>query len=190
MPSELGPGAIRLLEHFAETPVVISDSAANVVATNRAFIALEHWDLTGHRWQWNLAWRAFCEPFEAFKQSEADAVDHEAILVAQLRSSALRYPADSALAEFVDELRTRSRGFDSLWRSPRAVAAYESSATIAQSDGGSVTLVGSLVAVPGNDVAAVMMTAPPGSNDAARLREVVGAAMGPAVVRVGGTATD
>lgn len=186
VPSELGPGATRLLERLPGTPVIVSDSATNVVAANRAFLALEHWELTGHRWQWNLAWRAFCEPFGAFEQSEADAVEHEAVLVAQLRASALRYPADSALAELVDELRTRSRTFDSAWRSPRTVTAYESSATITQSDGGSVTLVGSLVAVPGDDVAAVVLTAAPGSTDATRLREVVGAATGPAVVRVGG----
>jgi hypothetical protein len=78
----------------------------------------------------------------------------------------------------------RSRAFDTVWRHPRAVAAYESSATITQSDGGSVTLVGSLVAVPGDDLAAVMLTAAPGSPDEDRLAEVVGAASGPAVVRV------
>ena len=184
VPADLGPGATRLLERFADTPVIVSDAATNLVAVNRAFTALEHWQPTGHRFDHNLAWRAFVEPFDAFKQSEADAFDHEAVLVTQLRTSVLRYPADSALAELVDELRTRSRVFDAAWRHPRAVAAFESSATITQSDGGSVDLVGNLVAVPGDDLAAVLLTAAPGSPDETRLAELVGAASGPSVVRV------
>ena len=65
--------------------------------------------------------------------------------------------------------------------------AYESSATFTQSDGDSVTLVGNLIAIPGDDLAAVMLTAAPGSHDAARLVEVVGASDGHAVIRVGQT---
>ena len=103
----------------------------------------------------------------------------------QLRSSLLRYPADTSLAALVDDLRTRSRRFDALWRAPRPVAAYESSATFTQSDGDSVTLVGNLIAIPGDDLAAVMLTAAPGSADEARLAELVGASEGRAVVEVG-----
>ncbi|ABS03691.1 helix-turn-helix domain-containing protein [Kineococcus radiotolerans] len=185
VPTDLGPGATRLLERFADTPMVVSDAAMNVVAVNSAFLALEHWNLTGDRWQWNVAWRAFRDPFEAFKQSEADADDHEAVLVTQLRNSLLRYPADTALAAMVDDLRSTSRRFDALWRAPRPVAAYESSATFTQSDGDSVTLVGNLIAIPGDDLAAVMLTAAPGSADEARLAELVGASEGRAVVEVG-----
>jgi hypothetical protein len=47
--------------------------------------------------------------------------------------------------------------------------------------------VGNLIAIPGDDLAAVMLTAAPGSRDASRLVEVVGAADGPAVVKVGRT---
>ena len=185
VPTELGPGARRLLERFPETPLMVTDAAMNVVAVNSAFLALEHWDLTGERWEWNVAWRIFCHPFAAFQQSGADATDHESIQVAQLGGALLRYPADASLAAMVDEMRSRSRRFDALWRAPRPVAAYESSATFTQSDGDSVTLVGNLLAIPGDDLAAVMLTAAPGSRDAARLVEVVGAAGGPAVIEVG-----
>ncbi|WP_432510745.1 MmyB family transcriptional regulator [Kineococcus sp. SYSU DK001] len=185
VPTDLGPGATRLLERFSDTPMIVTDAAMNVVAVNSAFTALEHWTLTGGRWEWNVAWRTFCDPFEAFKQSAGDADDHEAVLVTQLRSSLLRYPADSALAAMVDDLRSRSGRFDALWRAPRPVGAYESSATITQSDGDSVTLVGNLIAIPGDDLAAVMMTAAPGSRDADRLAELVGAADEQAVVKVG-----
>jgi hypothetical protein len=185
VPTDLGPGATRLLERFSDTPMILTDAAMNLVAVNGAFMALEHWNLTGDRWEWNVAWRTFCSPFDAFKQSAADATDHESILVARLKSSLLRYPADASLAALVDEMRSRSRLFDTLWRTPRPVEAYESSATFTRSDGDSVTLVGNLIAIPGDDLAAVMLTAAPGSADAARLAEVVRAADGPAVIKVG-----
>ncbi|WP_368860276.1 MmyB family transcriptional regulator [Isoptericola croceus] len=69
-----------------------------------------------------------------------DATAHETILAANLRAALLRYPADALLAALVDELPSRSRRFDTLWRAPRPVAAYESSATFTQSDGDSLTL--------------------------------------------------
>jgi MmyB-like transcription regulator ligand binding domain len=185
VPTDLGPGATRLLERFSDTPMILTDAAMNLVAVNGAFMALEHWNLTGDRWEWNVAWRTFCSPFDAFKQSAADATAHESVLVARLKSSLLRYPADASLAALVDEMRSRSRLFDTLWRTPRPVEAYESSATFTRSDGDSVTLVGNLIAIPGDDLAAVMLTAAPGSADAARLAEVVRAADGPAVIKVG-----
>ncbi|WP_369052808.1 MmyB family transcriptional regulator [Kineococcus terrestris] len=185
VPTELGPGATRLLERFADTPVVVYDAAMNVVAANSTFLALEHWDLAGDRWDWNVAWRAFCSPFDGFQQSAADATDHESVLVARLRAAVLRYPADTSLAALVDEMRTRSARFDGQWRAPRPVEVYESSAAFTRSDGETLTLAGNLIAIPGDDLAAVMLTAAPGSADAVKLAEVVGAVDGPAVVKVG-----
>ena len=187
VPTDLGPGATRLLERFPDTPMLVTDAAMNVVAVNSAFLALEHWDLTGGRWDWNVAWRSFCHPFASFQQSDVEATSHEAVLVAQLRAAVLRYPADASLAALVEDMRSRSRRFDGLWRAPRPVEAYESSATFVQSDGDSLTLVGNLIALPGDDLAAVMLTAAPGSRDATRLAEVVGAADGQAIVKVGQT---
>ena len=187
VPTDLGPGATRLLERFSDTPMIVTDAAMNLVAVNSAFLALEHWDLTGERWDWNVAWRSFCHPFAAFQQSHAEATSHEAVLVAQLRAAVLRYPTDASLAALVEDMRSRSRRFDTLWRAPRPVEAYESSATFVQADGDSLTLVGNMIAIPGDDLAAVMLTAAPGSRDATRLEEVVGASDGHAVVKVGQT---
>jgi len=185
VPNEIGPGAMRLLERFTDTPMFVSDAAMNLIAVNSAFLALGHWELTGDPWEWNIAWRSFCDPFSRFQQSAADATDHQAILVARLRKALLRYPADASLAALVDEMRSRSRLFDTLWRTPRPVAAYESSADFLHPDGASVTLVGSLLAIPGDDLAALVLTAAPGSADAARLAEIVGGAGEPTVIKVG-----
>ena len=185
VPNDIGPGAMRLLERFTGTPMFVSDAAMNLIAVNSAFMALGHWVPTGSRWEWNIAWRSFCDPFSRFQQSPADATDHQAILVARLKNARLRYPADASLAALVDEMRSRSRLFDTLWRTPRPVTAYESSATFIHPDGESVTLVGSLLAIPGDDLAALMLTAAPGSADAARLAEIVGVASEPTIIKVG-----
>ncbi|MFI5910382.1 helix-turn-helix domain-containing protein [Dactylosporangium sp. NPDC051541] len=185
VPNEVGPGATRLLERFTDTPMFVADAAMNLLAVNSAFLALGHWHLSGNPWEWNIAWRTFCDPFDGFKQSAADATDHEAVLVACLTSALLRYPADASLAALVDDLRGRSRLFDTLWRAPRPVTAYESSAAFTHPEGGAVTLVGSLIAIPGDDLSALMLTAAPGSADAARLAEIVEDAGAPAVIKVG-----
>lgn len=185
VPTDIGPGAMRLLERFTDTPMFVSDAAMNLIAVNSAFLALRHWDLTGDPWEWNIAWRSFCDPFSRFQQSTADATDHQTILATQLRNALMRYPADAALAALVDELRTRSRLFDTLWRTPRPVAAYESSAEFIHPEAGSLTLVGSLLAIPGDDLATLMLTAAPRSADAALLAEIVSDAGEPAIVKVG-----
>ncbi|ACU37778.1 helix-turn-helix domain-containing protein [Actinosynnema pretiosum subsp. pretiosum] len=185
VPAEIGPGAARLLERFTDTPMFVSDAAMNIIAVNSAFLALGHWELTGDPWDWNVAWRTFCDPFHGFRQSAADATDHETVLVARLRAALLRYPADAQLAALIDETRSRSGLFDTLWREPRPVTAYESSAAFVHPDGGAVTLVGNLLAIPGDDLAALMLTAAPGSADAARLAELVDSAGEPTITKVG-----
>lgn len=185
VPNEVGPGAMRLLERFTDTPMFVSDAAMNLVAVNSAFLALGHWNLTGEPWEWNVAWRTFCAPFDGFQQSTADATDHQAVLVLRLQAAVLRYPADVSLAALVEEMRTRSRLFDTLWRAPRPVTAYESSAAFVHPDGTAVTLVGSLLAIPGDDLGALLLTAAPGSADAARLAEIVVDAGPPAIIKVG-----
>jgi transcriptional regulator with XRE-family HTH domain len=185
VPTEIGPGAMRLLERFPDTPMFVSDAAMNLIVVNSAFLALRHWDLTGDPWDWNVAWRTFCDPITGFKQSATDATDHEAVLANRLRNAALRYPADVQLAALVDEMRTRSRLFDTLWREPRPVTAYESSAAFVDPDGDSVTLVGSLISVPGDDLSALLLTAAPGSADAARLAGLVADAGEPSIIKVG-----
>ncbi|WP_298988869.1 helix-turn-helix domain-containing protein [uncultured Pseudokineococcus sp.] len=186
VPADLGPGATRLLERFSDTPMFVADAAMNLLAVTSPFLALEHWERTGDRFEWNVAWRQFCSPFANFRQSAADATDHEAILAARLKDAALRYPRDAGLAALVDDIRSRSALFDGLWRESRPVTAYGSSATFLRSDGEPVTLVGDLLAIPGDDLGALVLTAAPGSRDEARLAEVVSAAEGPPVVHLDG----
>nr|WP_240521685.1 hypothetical protein [Amycolatopsis vastitatis] len=84
-------------------------------------------------------------------------------------------------------MRTTSRPFDTLWRTPKTVSSYGNRAVFRHPDGNAIALDGTLLEVPGDGLMAVVLTPAPGSADAARLGEVVRAAGGPAVVRVGQT---
>jgi hypothetical protein len=185
VPREAGAAALRLLERLGDTPVFLCDAAWNAVAVNTAWTALGAAAPTGHAWDWNVAWRTFCNPLRAISRTAEDATDFEAVLAARLQSASLRYPDDAALAALADGLRSASRTFDALWRAPRAVATAENRAVFRHPDVGDVALDGNILAVPGDDLVAVVLTASPGSPDAARLGELVGGAGEPAVVRVG-----
>jgi transcriptional regulator with XRE-family HTH domain len=187
VPREAGAAAMRLLERFAGTPTFLTDAAWNVIAVNGAWMALGGGASTGPARDWNVAWRTFCNAREEIDRTEEHKAGFQAVLAARLRDAHLRYPADASLAELVDELRSTSRPFDTLWRTPKTVSAYENRAVFRHPDGGGITLDGTLLEVPGDGLMAVVLTAAPGSADAARLEEVVRTAAGPAVVRVGQT---
>ncbi|GHG37147.1 MULTISPECIES: MmyB family transcriptional regulator [Amycolatopsis] len=187
VPREAGPAALRLLERFGGTPAFLADTAWNVVAVNTAWFALQAGGPAGHERDWNVAWRTFRNAPRGISRTDERAAGFRAMLAARLRDTALRYPADTSVAELVDELRTTSRPFDTLWRAPETVTTYENRAVFRHPDGGDIRLDGTLLEVPGDGLMAVVLTAAPGSRDAALLGEVVGAAGPPSVVRVGQT---
>ncbi|MFJ7217635.1 helix-turn-helix domain-containing protein [Amycolatopsis sp. NPDC098790] len=186
VPREAGAAAMRLLERFGDTPAFLTDAAWNAIAVNGAWLALGGATASGAR-GWNVAWRTFCDPRREIARTDEHQAGFRAALAARLRDTSLRHPTDPALAELVDELRTTSRAFDTLWRSPKTVDAFENRAVFRTPDGEDIALDGSLLGVPGDDLMAVVLTAAPGSADAARLGEVVRASAGPAVLRVGQT---
>ena len=185
VPSTAGPEAVRLLERLPGTPAFLTDAAWNVVAVNGAWTALGAGGANRHLRDWNVAWRTFSAAHREISRGDDHATEFRAMLVSRLHGTRLRYPGDEALAGLVDELRTTSRPFDTLWRAPRTVAAYENRAVFHTPGVGDITLDGTVLELPGHHLQAVLLTAAPGSADAGRLGEVVGAATGPAVVRVG-----
>ncbi|WP_103355665.1 helix-turn-helix domain-containing protein [Amycolatopsis sp. CA-128772] len=185
VPRQAGAAALRLLERFDDTPAFLTDAAWNVIAVNGAWLALQAGAPAQHARDWNVAWRTFRNALGGISRTDDRAAGFRAMLAARLRDTALRYPGDEALAGLVDELRRTSRPFDTLWRWPETVTAHENRAVFRHPDGTDVTLDGNLLHVPGDDLMAVVLTAAPGSADAARLGEVVRAAGAPVVVKVG-----
>ncbi|MEA5367379.1 helix-turn-helix transcriptional regulator [Amycolatopsis sp., V23-08] len=188
VPREAGTAAMRLLERFDGTPAFLTDAAWNVVAVNGAWLALGGGGApAGPARDWNVAWRTFCDARAEIGRTEEHTAGFQAALAARLRDAHLRYPADASLAGLVDELRSTSRPFDTLWRTPKTVTTYENRAVFRHPDGDGITLDGALLDVPGDGLMAVVLTAAPGSADAARLAEAVRASGAPAVVKVGQT---
>ena len=186
VPRAAGDGALRLLERFGDAPAFLCDAAWGVVAVNRAWLAVAGRSPGGSALEWNVAWRTFRGGQDGIRRSDEETAGFQALLAMRLHSARMRYPADEPLAALVDGLRGGSRVFDALWRSPGRGVAYENRAVFAHPDGGTVALDGNLLAVPQDDLLAVVLTAAPGSADAGRVGELVaGSKNTPAVVWVG-----
>jgi transcriptional regulator with XRE-family HTH domain len=185
VPREVRAGAVRLLERLDGAAVCLCDAMWNVVAWNGAWAALRCGEPISHAWEANLAWRTFGNAPGRVSRTLERAAGFERMLAARLRTASLRYRADESLAALIDELRSTSRAFDSLWRTAGTAAAQEDQAVLSHPDVGDVTLDCDLLAVPDGDLLALIFTARPGSADAARLGEIVGGAGEPAIVSVG-----
>jgi transcriptional regulator with XRE-family HTH domain len=174
VPRGIGPGARRLLERLEGTPVCVCDATWTVVAWNSAWEALACGGQMSHSWDRNLAWRAFNPDSGRVRRSAEQAARFEAMLAAELRTASLRYPADDTLAALIDELRSTSRSFSTLWSRAGAVAHQDDQSVLSHPEVGDIALDCDLLTARDSDLRAMVFTAQPGSEDAGRLRELVG----------------
>jgi hypothetical protein len=92
--------------------------------------------------------------------------EFETTIVADLRATARRYPADQRLRRLVEELRANSDRFAELWES-EAVGHHETShKTIDHPQLGPLTLDCDVLSVAGSDLRIMVYTAEPGTRDA------------------------
>jgi transcriptional regulator with XRE-family HTH domain len=185
VPRDVHPGTRRLLERLDGTAVCICDAAWTAIAWNGEWEALQCGERTSHVWDRNLAWRAFRQDDGRVRRSAERRANFEAMLATELRSASLRYPADDGLAALIDDLRSTSRSFSTLWSKGSTVAHHDDRATVRHPEGGDITLDCDVLAVRDGDLRAMIFTAQPGSDDAGRLREVVGGPKASAGFRVG-----
>ena len=175
VPTRLTPGVRRLLDRLTETPVAVFDATWTLLVANAPYLALRGVPdaaVSGARAERNGVRRHFLGPatpdVRPLRTAEAER-EHEAALVADLRTAAERYPADLELRRLVAELRAGSERFAQLWDSS-AVGRHEASRkTIGHPRVGPVTLDCDIVTVAGSDLRIMVYTAEPGTEDAARL---------------------
>nr|WP_269328866.1 hypothetical protein [Kineosporia babensis] len=118
VPREVTEPARRMLARLNEVAVCVCDASWTVLAANE----LWHSDVcsvpeTPGR-ERNVVWRAFTEagpsPFRV-----PDRLDGwRATVVAELRDTARRYPADAELASMISDLQAASPEFVQLWDAP------------------------------------------------------------------------
>ncbi|MFE4411269.1 helix-turn-helix transcriptional regulator [Streptomyces sp. NPDC056821] len=169
VPAYITASVQRLLDRLTETPVAVFDASWTLLMANAPYAALMG-DPSGRRGnERNGVWRHFLGPGSRARRAPQAQRDHEAALVADLRTAAERYPADRRLHRLIAELRGGSERFAELWDAG-AVGRHEASRkTIDHPRVGPVTLDCDVLTVAGSDLRIMVYTAEPGTEDAERL---------------------
>lgn len=169
VPAYIPPSVHRLLDRLAGTPVAVYDAAWTLLLANPPYAALMG---DPSRWRGperNGVWRNFVGPGSRARYTPGERRAFEAALVADLRATSARYPADRALARLVTELCDRSERFAELWRAD-AVGRHEAARkTVDHPRVGPVTLDCDVLGVAGSDLRIMVYTAEPDTAEAERL---------------------
>ncbi|RYZ29134.1 MAG: XRE family transcriptional regulator, partial [Propionibacteriaceae bacterium] len=117
VPARLTPSVQRLLDRLAGTPVCVYDASWTLVVANAPYDALMGETTTWHGIERNAVWRHLVGPGSRAVSTPDEQARLDAMLVADLRLTASRYPADPGLARLVAELAALSPRFVALWES-------------------------------------------------------------------------
>ncbi len=171
VPTRITASVQRLLDRFAGIPVVVYDAAWNLVVANAPYDALmgETSALRGH--ERNGVWRNLVGPASRAVQTREEHDEQVVGLVADLRMTAARYPADARLRRLVADLRAVSPRFGALWDTPTTLAPGEASRhkVVRHPAVGPIVVDCDTLVVAGDDLRIMVYTAEPGSDDAERL---------------------
>jgi hypothetical protein len=155
-----------MLDRLTGTPVAVSDAAWTLLLANPLYTALmgEY-----HGNDRNAVWRNFLGSGSRVRHTPQSRRSLETAQVAEVRTTASRYPADQRLQHLVAELRANSDRFAQLWDSG-AVGRHDATRkTIDHPHLGTLTLDCDLLTVAGSDLRIMIYTAEPGTPDADRL---------------------
>lgn len=166
VPAYITPSVHRMLDRLTATPVAVFDAAWTLLLANPLYTALMgEW----HGRERNGVWRHFLGSGSRVRHTPQSRGAMETALVAEVRATTSRYPADQRLRRLVAELRASSDRFAELWDSG-AVGRHEASCkTIDHPQVGAVTLDCDVLSVAGSDLRIMIYTAEPGTEDAERL---------------------
>ncbi len=170
-PPRITASVQRLLDRLANTPVVVYDATWTLLVANAPYEALMGETSTWRGIERNAVWRHLAGPGNRVVHTPEERADFEAQLVADLRLTAARYPADRTLARLVAELRAQSPRFVEYWESGDPDLDREPSKrkTIDHPAVGPITVDCDTLVVALDDLRILVYTAEPGSEDAERL---------------------
>lgn len=169
--SRIPPSVQRLLDRLDANPVVVYDAMWNLVVANRAYDALMGDTTSWRGLERNAVWRHALGPGSRAVSSPEEHEELVAGLVADLRLTAARYPADARVQRLVSELRARSDRFATLWESGVLERREDPSRqkVIQHPEVGPITLDCDTLVVAGDDLRIMVYSAEPGSPDTERL---------------------
>ncbi|MEV0236437.1 DNA-binding protein [Nonomuraea sp. NPDC050786] len=147
----------------------VFDATWTLLLANPPYAALMGDPAGWHGHERNAVWRNFSGLNGRVRHTSESRNALETALVADLRATTARYPADQRLQRLVADLLTHSERFAELWRA--AVAGHHEAGrkTIDHPQVGPLTLDCDVLAVAGSDLRIMLYTAEPGSADAERL---------------------
>lgn len=171
VPTRITPSVQRLLDRLAHTPVAVFDATQNLLVANGPYDALMG-SASGVRGiERNAVWRHLAGPGTRVVHTPEEEADLQARLVADLRLTAARYPADRAVKQLVSELAAQSPRFVELWESGASEPARDTARhkMIDHPAVGRITLDCDALVVAADDLRIMVYTAEPGTEDAERL---------------------
>jgi len=165
------PSVQRLLDRLAHTPVAVYDAAWNLIVANQPYDALMGKTTSWRGIERNGVWRNLVGPGNRTVQTPEEQARLESLLVADLRMTGARYPADRELKRLIAELTTHSPRFVGLWESGEVGSPQDQSRhkIIDHPNVGLIALDCDTLIVAGDDLRIMVYTAEPGTEDAERL---------------------
>ena len=169
VPAYITPSVQRLLDRLVGIPVGVYDAAWTLLMANPLYAALLG-DPSGWRGnERNGVWRNLVGPGSRVRHTPREQRAFEASLVADLRATSGRYPADQHLRRLIAQLRTTSDRFAELWDTGGVGRHEAARKTIEHPQVGALTLDCDVLSVAGSDLRIMVYTAQPGTADAERL---------------------
>ncbi|WP_034382891.1 helix-turn-helix transcriptional regulator [Herbidospora cretacea] len=171
VPSRVTPSVRRLLDRLSNTPVVVYDASWTLVLANEPYEALMGETGTWRGLERNAVWRNVARLPSRVVHTPREQAEHEARLVADLRLTASRYPADRTLRRLIADLASGSPRFAELWdaEAPPAPADTSRHKVVDHPAAGLITLDCDTLFVALDDLRITVYTAEPGTEDADRL---------------------
>jgi transcriptional regulator with XRE-family HTH domain len=171
VPTRITPSVQRLLDRLSNTPVAVFDATSTLIVANAPYVALMG-DVSGSTAiERNTVWRHLVGPGSRARHTPEEQELFEAQIVADLRMTASRYPADRSLRRLISNLARHSPRFVELWRSDATVDSSQTSKhkIIDHPAVGAIELDCDALIVAGDDLRILVYTAEPGTEDAERL---------------------
>ena len=171
VPARITPSVQRLLDRLSHTPVAVHDAAWNLIVANQPYDALMGETTSWRGIERNGVWRNLVAPGSRTVHTPDEQARFESLLVADLRMTAARYPADRELKRLIAELTSHSPRFAELWDSGEVGSPQDQSRhkIIDHPDVGLIALDCDALIVAGDDLRITVYTAEPGTEDAERL---------------------
>ena len=169
--TRITPSVQRLLDRLAHTPVAVYDAAWNLIVANQPYDALMGETTSWRGIERNAVWRHLIGPGNRTVHTPEELAHFQSLLVADLRMTAARYPADHELKRLVAELTSHSPRFAELWESGEIGSPQDQSRhkIIGHPDVGLIALDCDTLIVAGDDLRITVYTAEPGTEDAEQL---------------------